>query len=40
MCIGRNVFQHPDKSRALRLLHEAVCGTGAADLPERRLREV
>ena len=31
MCIGRNVFQHPDKSRALRLLHEAVCGTGAAN---------
>jgi len=37
MCIGRNVFQHPDKSRALRLLHKAVCGTGAAGLQETRL---
>ncbi|MEK9281140.1 hypothetical protein MTR72_16160 [Bradyrhizobium sp. ISRA442] len=40
MCVGRNVFQHADKSRALRLLHEAVCSTGAADRQEARLRQV
>ncbi|PLT91075.1 hypothetical protein BMJ34_09125 [Sinorhizobium medicae] len=36
MCVGRNVFQHPDKNNALRLLHNAVCGAGVTDFQQTR----